>query len=146
MTNSVADELEIRQLVAAYADGVNRRDKELWASTWAEDGVWNLMGNPIEGKDAVVATWVGAMDSFEFVIQLVYNGTVEIDGDTARGRWYLGEHLRPVGDEKGFFNVGSYGDEYTKVDGRWVFTRRDYHVLYNDGGAGDSSGAYTPIP
>ena len=54
MSNPAEDELAIRHLVAAYADAVNRRDGPLWASTWADDGVWDLMGNEITGKDAVV--------------------------------------------------------------------------------------------
>ena len=105
MNHSVADELAIRHLVSAYADAVNRRDGSLWASTWADDGVWDLMGNAIEGKDAVVAMWNNAMGGFEFVVQLVYQGTIQIDGDTATGRWYLAEHLRPRGSAGGMFNI-----------------------------------------
>ena len=48
MANPVADELEIRQLVAAYADAVNRRDQDLWASTWAEECQWTLPGGGLE--------------------------------------------------------------------------------------------------
>ena len=103
MTNPVEDELAIRHLVSAYADAVNRRDGKLWASTWAEDGVWDLRGNEIEGKEAVVGLWQGAMASFSFVVQLVYQGTLDIDGDRATGRWYLAEHLRPDGSENGMF-------------------------------------------
>jgi ketosteroid isomerase-like protein len=87
MSNPAEDELAIRHLVAAYADAVNRRDGPLWASTWADDGVWDLMGNEITGKDAVVDMWNNAMNGFEFVVQLVYQGTLEIDGASATGRW-----------------------------------------------------------
>ncbi len=146
MSNPVEDELEIRQLVAAYADAVNRRDEALWASTWADTGVWNLMGNAIEGKDAVVAMWNNAMGGFDFVLQLVYQGTVDIQGDTATGRWYLAEHLRPQGSDSGMFNIGTYADEYVKSSGQWKFAKRSYHVLYNDQGAGDMSGIMTPLP
>lgn len=146
MTNPVEDELAIRHLVAAYADAVNRRDESLWASTWATDGVWDLMGNAIEGKDAVVATWKGAMGGFAFVVQLVYQGTVAIDGDTATGRWYLAEHLKPQGDDNGMFNIGTYIDDYVKEAGEWKFARRSYHVLYNDEGKGNMSGMVMPQP
>ena len=145
MTNPVEDELAIRNLVAAYADGVNRRDEAVWAATWAEAGTWELMGNPIAGKAAIVGTWNGAMGSFEFVAQLVYQGTIEINGDAATGRWYLAEHLRPQGADNGMFNIGSYADEYIKQDGKWLFLKRSYHVLYNGEGKGDMSGTVTPL-
>ncbi len=146
MTNPVEDELAIRHLVSAYADAVNRRDAELWAGTWAENSTWELRGNPIAGKENIVNTWHSAMGSFEFVVQLVYQGTLEINGDQATGRWYLAEHLRPQGAENGFFNVGTYADNYVRLDGRWLFEKRSYHVLYNDEGKGDMSGLATPLP
>lgn len=146
MSNPVEDELAIRHLVAAYADAVNRRDGALWASTWTDDGVWDLMGNEIAGKDAVVGMWNNAMGGFEFVAQLVYQGTLDIDGASATGRWYLAEHLRPQGSKSGMFNIGTYADEYLCVDGKWLFSRRTYNVLYNDEGKGDMSGMVMPLP
>ena len=146
MTQAVADELAIRQLVAAYADAVNRRDESLWASTWAEDGVWDLRGNVVEGREAVVALWNTAMGGFSFVAQLVYQGTLEIDGDRATGRWYLSEHLRPVDAETGRFTIGSYADEYTRVGGEWKFARRSYDVLYSDETSGAVAGSVLPFP
>ena len=146
MSNPVADELEIRHLVAAYADAVNRRDQELWASTWSEQGAWSLPGaGSFSGKEAVVGLWVQAMSGFDFVAQLVYQGTIEIDGDKATGRWYLCEHLRPAGSEDGMFNIGSYKDEYIKEEGNWRFASRDYHIMYNDEGKGNMSGMVIPF-
>ena len=146
MNNPAEDELAIRHLVAVYADAVNRRDEPLWASTWAEDGVWDLMGNEITGKDVVVDMWNKAMNGFDFVVQLVYQGTLEIDGASATGRWYLAEHLRPQGSQSGRFNIGTYADKYRRVDGNWLFTRRTYNILYNDEGKGDMSGMVIPMP
>ncbi|MFT7221239.1 MAG: hypothetical protein ACI8Z1_002861 [Candidatus Azotimanducaceae bacterium] len=144
--NPVVDELAIRHLVAAYADAVNRRDEALWASTWDQQGVWDLRGNEFEGADAIVEMWRGAMQGFSFVVQLVYQGTVEIDGLHATGRWYLAEHLRPAGSDSGLFNIGTYEDSYVKQDGEWLFARRTYHVLYSDEGKGDMSGTAIPLP
>ena len=146
MSNPAEDELAIRHLVAVYADAVNRRDEPLWASTWAEDAVWDLMGNEITGKDVVVDMWNKAMNGFDFVVQLVYQGTLEIDGASATGRWYLAEHLRPQGSQSGRFNIGTYADKYQRIDGKWLFTRRTYNVLYNDEGKGDMSGMVIPMP
>ncbi len=140
----VADELAIRTLVASYADAVNRRDQDQWASTWSAGGVWNLAGTEVAGRDAVVQLWAGAMGSFEFVVQLVYQGTIEFTDEGATGRWYLNEHLRGQGEESGRFTIGCYEDEYVLEDGRWVFARRDYKVLYNDDRPGTTAGTVIP--
>jgi hypothetical protein len=104
------------------------------------------MGNEITGKDVVVDMWNKAMNGFDFVVQLVYQGTLEIDGASATGRWYLAEHLRPQGSQSGRFNIGTYADKYLRVDGNWLFTRRTYNILYNDEGKGDMSGMVIPLP
>ena len=91
----MSDEYAIRQLVEKYADAVNRVDKEDWASTWCEDSEWDLSSMPaVSGKDAIVELWVNAMAGFPFVAQLIQNGTTEINGDTATGRWYIVEHIQ----------------------------------------------------
>ncbi|MFT6750348.1 MAG: hypothetical protein ACI9VI_001477 [Candidatus Azotimanducaceae bacterium] len=146
MANLIADELEIRNLVADYADAVNRVDKAQWASTWAEDGQWTLPGaGTFSGRDAVVGLWTQAMAGFDFVAQLVYQGSVTIDGDKATGRWYLSEHLRPAGSEGGMFNIGTYKDEYVKLNNKWYFSNREYQIMYNDEGKGDMSGKVIPL-
>lgn len=146
MNNPVEDELSIRQLVAAYADAVNRRDQELWASTWSEHGVWDLSVLSAEGKDKIVELWVGAMGGFAFVAQLVYQGTLEISGDSATGRWYLSEYLKNADGAGGRFTIGTYADEYVKQGGKWLFSRRSYHVIYSEEGPEVTAGAVTPIP
>ena len=126
------DKLEINELVARYADAVCRRDQSAWADTWAEDGLWQLPGAPeTRGRDNIVALWANAMAGFPFVAQLINNGTVDVEGDTASGRWYLTEHLKlPDGDI--MFNIGVYQDSYVKTAGGWKFSERHYTVLYSD--------------
>ena len=89
------DDYAIRQLVEKYADAVCRRHKEDWASTWSEDSIWDLSSMPaVSGKDAIVDLWVNAMAGFPYVAQLIQNGTTEVDGDVAKGRWYITEHIQ----------------------------------------------------
>jgi len=146
MINPIEDELAIRHLVSAYADAVNRRDESLWTSTWADACEWTLPGaGTFSGKEAVVGLWVQAMSGFDFVVQLTYQGTLEIEGGQATGRWYLCEHLRPKGSKDGMFNIGCYSDEYIKQDGQWYFSKRDYQILYNDEGKGNMSGMVIPF-
>jgi len=130
--NKLQDELAIRDLVARYADAVNRHAEEDWAATWAPDGVWKMMGNTLEGRDAVVGMWRGAMGFFSFVVQLIHSGTVEIEGETARGRFYLTEMGHTAAGDK-MLTIAVYHDELAKIDGHWLFTRRQFEPLYQGG-------------
>lgn len=130
MSNEVADRLAIAELIATYNDAVMRLDAEAWGGTWAEDGIWSLpgMGDGIEGREAIVATWKMAMGQFEFVGFFASPGPVHIDGDNARGTLYQQELLvQKEGGERQV--IGRYSDEYTKVDGQWLFKKRVYEVL-----------------
>ena len=95
--------------------------------------------------DNIVATWKGAMGSFPFVVQLVHNGHIRIDGESAVGRWYLEEKLQ-LGGGAGMQNIGVYQDTYRKINGDWLFARREYTVLFNDGGSGTTDGTTAAVP
>ena len=140
---SLADELALRELVARYADAVNRRDVEAWTATWSRDGVWHLFGRDVEGRDAVVAMWQGAMGMFDFVLQLIHSGTVDVQGDAATGRWYLSEVAHTTKGER-LLTVGVYHDRMTREADGWCFAHRRFDVLYQ--GPPDLSGTVTPFP
>ncbi|MDE0952475.1 MAG: nuclear transport factor 2 family protein [Halioglobus sp.] len=139
--NSLEDELALRNLMARYSDAVNRVDADAWIATWAEDAVWNLLGNPVSGKDNILALWKQMMSSFEFALMLPSTCLFEVDGDTASGHWYLTEYTR---DPEGAAStvLSRYTDTYTRKEGQWLFQSRDYSFIYN--GPADLSGTYTP--
>lgn len=140
--NAITDELEIRSLVARYADAVNRRDEGLWSCTWAENGAWALAGTTVQGRASVVEFWRDAMASFEVAIQLVYQGNINIDGNKASGVWYLTETLQPKGADADRTTIGRYDDKYVKENGAWLFASRTYRVLYEKKG---EPGTYTGL-
>jgi hypothetical protein len=139
----VRDELAIRDLNARYIDAVNRVDLDGWQATWAEDGIWNLLGNEVSGRAAIAKTWQGAMAQFEFVVMALNSGTLERRGATVSGRWYITEYLRPR-QGGGRIVLGVYRDQYGEDAGEWKFKRRAYHAIYQ--GSCDLSGAHQPIP
>lgn len=139
--SEAAEELAIRNLVARYIDAVNRYHADDWTATWAEDARWDLAGMEVNGREAISQLWTGAMASFEFAIMMLNSGTIEVSGDTASGRWYITEHIKPrEGDAA--LTLGVYDDTYCKEGGEWKFAARVYHVIYQ--GAGDYSGNYNP--
>lgn len=122
------DRIAIRELHDSYGDAVFRRHAEDWAANWAPDAVWNLMGNDIQGREAIVAVWTQAMGGFKFVAFFTQPGVITIDGDRAQGVVYTHEVLEQQ-DGKLFRMVGTYTDEYVKSGGRWYFRKRAYKGL-----------------
>jgi len=138
--NDLRDELALRDLMARYVDAVNRHDEQQWIDTWAEDGVWNLLGNPVAGRDNILALWRQMMATFEFALLLPSSCLFEVNGDAASGHWYLHEHTRDLEGNRTTI-VSRYDDTYLRRDGRWYFARRDYLFIYN--GPPDLSGTFT---
>ena len=140
--NPIEDELALKNLMSRYADAVNRVDADAWVATWAEDAIWNLLGNPVSGRDNILALWKQMMSSFEFALMLPSSCLFEVSGDTASGHWYLHEYTRdPEGNASTV--LSRYVDTYVKQDGEWLYKSRDYGFIYN--GPADLSGNYTPL-
>ena len=137
--SNIEDELALRNLMARYVDAVNRYDADAWIATWAEDATWNLLGNPVEGKDNILALWQQMMASFEFALMFPSSCLFNIDGDTASGHWYLHEYSRQEG--QGGIILSRYLDTYVRQDGDWLFKSREYGFIYN--GPQDLSGDFT---
>ena len=129
MSEEILERAAIRELVDTYNDAVMRLDADAWAGTWAEDGVWVLPGTDgLAGRDTIVATWKMAMAQFEFVGFFASPGPIEVNGDTATGTWYQQELL----DQKDGTTrhvIGRYSDQYVKLEGRWLFSKRVYEIL-----------------
>jgi uncharacterized protein (TIGR02246 family) len=124
----IEDRLAIRELNGTYADGVVRIDAETWASVWAEDSHWDLMGHEVHGKDAIVAMWNGAMSGLEAVSFHCIPCMIEVTGNTARARVQTQEILKAK-DAPARHVGGLYEDELAKIDGEWRFTARKFRIV-----------------
>jgi hypothetical protein len=138
----VADELEIRNLVARYSDAVLRSDSETWLETWAQEGEWELLGERSRGHEALAARLEALTGGLEYVMQSTGGGIVEIDGKGAHGRWTVTEHARTKAGT-GLFTMGAYSDQYCQEQGAWRFARRHFSLFYM--GPPDLSGRLMPV-
>lgn len=131
---------EIQELVARYADAVNRRDADAWGATWADDGEWTILGATKRGRADVVAHWQLLMSHIPSVLQIPSFGLVS--GDPPSGRWYVQEFSqRPDGSG---LTLGVYHDRYVLEEGQWRFASRRFDILYS--GAPDLSAAFSAFP
>lgn len=127
-TGPLEDRVAIHELNGTYADGVVRIDPDTWASVWAEDADWDLMGHQTRGKEAIVTFWNGAMSGLEAVSFHCVPCMIEVTGDTAKARVQTQEILKPK-DAKARHVGGLYEDELKKIDGRWLFTSRKFKII-----------------
>ena len=150
----IADELAIRVLVDRYADAIVRRDEEAWAKTWADDGVWHVLGEVAEGREAVVLKWRDLMGRLPFVHQIASGGLLtffesededNVANDSARGRFYVNEYATtPAAGSPGLLTLGVYHDDYIRTEQGWRFQCRRFSPLYM--GSPDMSGQVMPFP
>ena len=65
---------------------------------------------------------------WEGLFQAAHSGRVWVDGDSGTGQWYITEFGQRDGEE---LRVGGvYRDQYARIDGRWVFAKRHFDVLF----------------
>jgi uncharacterized protein (TIGR02246 family) len=127
-TGPLEDRVAIQELNGTYADGVVRIDAATWATVWADDADWDLMGHQTKGKEAIVAFWNGAMSGLEAVSFHCVPCMIEVTGNTARARVQTQEILKPK-EGKPRHVGGLYEDELAKIDGRWLFTSRKFKII-----------------
>lgn len=127
-TGPLEDRVAIMELNGTYADGVVRIDAATWATVWADDADWDLMGHQTHGKEAIVAFWNGAMGGLEAVSFHCVPCMIEVTGNTAKSRVQTQEILKPK-EGKARHVGGLYEDELAKVDGKWLFTSRKFKII-----------------
>ncbi len=140
---SQSAESEIRNLVSRYAQATVTRDSAAWAATWSTNGIWELMGNAPEGREAVVSYWETLMANIPFAFQLAGEGSIEVDetGERGIGRFPTLEFTK-MSDGPGTLLLGTYEDVYVVEEGEWRFGERRMRIRYM--GPPDMSGA--PLP
>lgn len=130
---SIADRIEIAALWGEFADAVMLRDYDRLASLFADDGVWRIPEAHVEftGRREIRAGIERLQGAWEFFVQTVHPGAIELDGDTASGRAYVQE-LGRMRDGRSGVNHSLYRDRYRRTSDGWKFTERVYEVRYLD--------------
>ena len=120
---AVEDVNEIRLLkaqYAAYCDDNYNPDKI--AELFVEDATWEsgALGR-FEGRDAIREFFRGASKIFTFAIHYGLNPQIEVNGDTAKARWYLFMPCTLGDGNKAMWRAGIDDEEYVRVNGKWMF-------------------------
>jgi hypothetical protein len=62
----------------------------------------------------------GASGIFSFAIHYSLNGHIEVEGDTARARWYLFMPCTVAAGNQAVWRAGIDHETYARVDGTWL--------------------------
>ena len=127
---SPATDAALRQLIARYCDGVIRADAATWASTWADDAVWDIGGKPVIGKQKVVESWTAKMVDYAWTVQSAPQMVFEIDErrGVGTGRVTVQERFKRRNGKVGAL-LGTFHDVYVRDGRQWRFRERRLELL-----------------
>ena len=120
---ALEDAEAIRNLKARYAALCDQQyDADGIAMLFTEDALWEspALGR-FEGRVAIRGFFRGAAEIFSFAIHYSLNGHIEVEGDTARARWYLFMPCTVAAGNQAVWRAGVDHDTYVRVDGTWMF-------------------------
>ncbi|WP_435361838.1 nuclear transport factor 2 family protein [Haloarchaeobius sp. DFWS5] len=121
----------LKELKAAYCYSIDARDWDRLRSLFTSDAVLDFGGlgtyEGDDGLDRFVREFVEA--NLDGSAHMVHNPVLDVDGDTATGRWYV-ESPVTYADGSGGWRQGVYDDEYRRVDGEWRFASVQMRFLY----------------
>ena len=130
---AVADRFEIEALRGEFTDALMMQDYDRFAALFTQDGEWRIPYINVElGSRAEIRAGIERMQGlWEYFVQTMSPGTIQLDGDTAVGRAYIVEFGR-MRDGRSELNYSLYHDRYQRTPDGWKFAERVYEVRYLD--------------
>jgi uncharacterized protein (TIGR02246 family) len=129
---AIADRVEIEALRGEFTDAAMTRDYDRFAALFTSDGVWRIPGAAEFFSRAEIRAGIERLQgSWEFFVQTIHPGAVQVDGDTAVGRSYVAE-LGRFHDGGSHQNLAVYHDRYQRTRDGWRFAERAYEIRYVD--------------
>ncbi|WP_214414998.1 nuclear transport factor 2 family protein [Sphaerisporangium fuscum] len=130
---AIVDRVEIEALRGEFTDAGMMRDHDRFASLFTQDGAWRMphIGVEFVSREEIRAAIERLQGLWEYFVQTVHPGTIQLDGDTAAGRTYIAEFGR-MRDGRSHLNYALYHDRYQRTPDGWRFAERVYEVKYLD--------------
>ena len=130
---AIADRVEIEALRGEFTDAVMMRDYDRLASLFTPDGAVRIPDINAEAvsREEIRAGSERLQGLWDYFVQNVHPGTIQLEGDTASGRAYIVE-LGRMRDGRSQLNYAVYHDRYRRTPEGWKFTERVYEVRYLD--------------
>ncbi len=122
---TLADRIEIGDLLTRYATSVDTKDWDLFRSVFTEDATIDYTSAGGEkGTVAEMAEWLSTtLPMFETTQHLIANQEVAIDGDTATVRAMFYNPMKFAGGDNMFWCGGYYNHSLVRTKEGWRSTR-----------------------
>ncbi len=114
----------IEQLMIRYVDRIDANDPHGAAACFAPDGVGVYWGD-YRGRAAIAERLTGILEGFTATSHHLTNVLPVITGDRATCQSYVYAFHRRAGTNDTFHYWGRWVDELVKLDGQWLFARRE---------------------
>lgn len=124
-----------------YAMALDGKDPEALAQAFSEDGVWEVLGNRMEGRDAIRAYWTKRLADWtpdHGRVHQIVNQTIDvIDRDHARGTStvivYFFSTTADANKTLSPLLIARNHDEYVRTAEGWKLKRRSIERIANVG-------------
>ena len=114
---------QIKQLKHRYCAFCDQQyDPEGIASLFTDDGVWE--GGPFgraETRDGIREFFADVSNQVDFANHYVSNPIIEVEGDSATGRWDLWQPMVMKPEPAALWLVAKYRERYVRAGDGWLF-------------------------
>jgi len=120
---AIEDIEEIKRLKARYCSYCDDNyDADSIASLFTEDAIWDggIRGTA-EGRNEIRNFFIRASERLPFAVHMVMNPIIEVDGDRAKGIWYLFQACTYAEGDQAVWGSARYDEEYVRLEGEWKF-------------------------
>jgi len=124
LLRTLLDERAIERLMIRYIDRIDADDPAGAAACFAEDGVGVYWGE-FRGRAAIAERLDGILARFTATSHHLTNVAPVIDGNRASAQSYVYAFHRLAESGDFLHYWGRWVDELAKIDGEWLFTRRE---------------------
>jgi hypothetical protein len=131
------DRAEIEDLMARYLFAIDYFDWDAYVATFAPDGELEFASGKSKGREAIrkaVTSFSQRIGEFYHTADgkpaklrhVILQSSIRVEGDKAWARsLWLEMANHGAGDEPKIGTFGLYEDEFGRIDGKWLITRRN---------------------
>jgi uncharacterized protein (TIGR02246 family) len=131
----LVDERDIRALIRSGWAAIDRKDWDGYASAFAADGVFEILGQRRHGREEIVAGPARDLAGYDRLQHIITNELVDVDGDQATGQWYaIAVHVPKAAEPERHADVGlRYRFRAQRTDEGWRLADVALEVLWAAG-------------
>jgi 3-phenylpropionate/cinnamic acid dioxygenase small subunit len=122
---ALQDRLEIQELLARYARGVDDHDWDLYRSVFTDDAVidYSSAGSVVGTRDEVAAFLEEALAALPWAQHYITNVEIDLDGDMANVRAMFYNPMQMPGFDEPSFCAGLYHHQVVRTADGWKSRR-----------------------